>query len=191
MNCLALQSRAAYAACHGLRLQGRAAFHQTRTLGQADLRARLKDELKTAMKARDSFSSTVIRSVIAEVTNADKASSSAPVDDSSIVSLIRKAIARRNDAASQFRAASRTDLADKEDAEVALLTKFVPAQLSESDIEAHLTELITSIKSEVGSKLPEGAVVGKVLKAFFEKVDKSLVQGDVVSRKAKELLKTV
>ncbi|KAF8606120.1 GatB/YqeY domain-containing protein [Ceratobasidium sp. AG-I] len=152
---------------------------------QPDVRARLRDELKMAMKAKDTFRSTTIRSVLAEVTNADKANNSSPIGHTTILSLLQKSIARRNDSATQFRSASRPDLADKEESESKVLAGFLPTQLGDEEIEQRLREAFSKLEATTGNP---GALVGKLLKAFYETTERASVQADAVSKKAREII---
>lgn len=106
-----------------------------------------------------------------------------------MISIIKKSISRRNEASLQFRSAKppREDLADKEDQEIQLLSKFLPSQMSRDQIvklvKGTLEELKDKIEGEKGGK-----VLGMVQKAIMEKVDKNTVEGSEVSKIVKELL---
>lgn len=153
---------------------------------QDDVRARLTSELKNAMKNKDSFASTTLRSVLAEIQAADKQSPDQKIGASSIVSIIRKATQRRNDAAEQFVKSSRPDLAEKERKEVELLSSFLPPLLPESEIDRLLRE---AMDEQVSPGENPHKASGKIYKAFYSKVDKSLVDPDLVKRRAEALLK--
>ncbi|EJT77838.1 hypothetical protein GGTG_02941 [Gaeumannomyces tritici R3-111a-1] len=87
------------------------------------LLATLKGDLKAAMRAKDAPRLAVLRSVISATLNASKTSS--PVrTDAALVAMLRKAAASQREAAAGFRAAGRVDLADKEDAQVAVLEEY-------------------------------------------------------------------
>ncbi|KAH7322302.1 Yqey-like protein-domain-containing protein [Rhizoctonia solani] len=152
-----------------------------------DVRVRLRDDLKQAMKSKDTFRSTTIRSVLAEITNADKANKDTPITHDNILSLLQKSISRRTESASQFRSASRTDLAEKEEAECQVLSSFLPAQLSEEDVDRRLREAFLKLESTAGSP---GALVGKLMKAFYETTERASVQADAVSKKAREIIQS-
>ncbi|CAE6406648.1 unnamed protein product [Rhizoctonia solani] len=154
---------------------------------KVDVRTQLRDELKQAMKSKDSFRSTTIRSVLAEITNADKANKGTPIANDSILFLLQKSIARRTDSASQFRSASRTDLAEKEEAECQLLSSFLPVQLSEEEVDRRLREAFSKLQSTAGNS---GALVGKLIKAFYETTERAAVQGEAVSKKAREIIES-
>lgn len=93
----------------------------------------------------------------------------------------------QNDSASQFTSASRPDLAQKEQDESALLSSFLPPQLSDSEIDERLETAFASLK-EVGGN--PGAAVGKLLKAFYETTERASVKVEDVSRKAKEVVQS-
>ncbi|KAF8332049.1 Yqey-like protein-domain-containing protein [Cantharellus anzutake] len=161
---------------------------------QVDIRAKLKTNLITAMKARDSLTSTTLKSIIAEITNADKVGPS-PIKSAAIYSIINKSIARREDASAQYTAASRSDLAAKELTEASILKSLLPPPLSDEEITRHLTHAIQQVRSSLisssssGSVHPgPGALQGKVIKMFWNLVEPGTVPGDVVAKKAKELL---
>ncbi|KAG8712099.1 hypothetical protein FRC08_015032 [Ceratobasidium sp. 394] len=154
-----------------------------------DIRTRLRDDLKQSMRSKNSFRATTVRSVLAEITNADKANKDAPITQDSIYSLLHKSIARRNDSATQFRSASRPDLASKEDAESELLSSFLPPQLTDVEVEDKLRTAFTSLQ-EAGTagNLNSNALVGKLLKSFYETTERASVKADAVSKKAREIV---
>ncbi|KAG8705109.1 hypothetical protein FRC11_009309 [Ceratobasidium sp. 423] len=168
-------------------LIGIAARQFASDIPKVDVRTQLRDELKQAMKSKDSFRSTTIRSVLAEITNADKANKGTPITNDNILSLLQKSISRRTDSASQFRSASRADLAEKEEAECQILTSFLPAQLSEEEVDRRLREAFSKLETTTGNP---GALVGKLMKAFYETTERASVQADAVSKKAREIIQS-
>ncbi|EEB94820.1 hypothetical protein MPER_06304, partial [Moniliophthora perniciosa FA553] len=119
-------------------------------------------------------------SVLSEIYAADKAASS-PVSSSTIVSVIRKAHARRQDSATQFTQASRLDLAEKELKEAELLEEFLPPLLSQDQVDTHLREVIGTLAPEEKAAGPK--ITGKIFKMFYGKVDKSLVDSEMVKKR--------
>ncbi|KAI0344611.1 GatB/YqeY domain-containing protein [Trametopsis cervina] len=148
-----------------------------------DIRKRLTDELKTAMKARDSAKSTTIRAILSEVYSSDKTQAQL-LPPSAIVSIIRKAASRRIDAASEFDKGGRPELAEKERKEADLLQDFLPALLEEADIDRVLHEIIAEQQTAPNDK----KAMGMLFKAFYAKVDKSLVDSDLVKSRAEALV---
>lgn len=163
---------------------GRARFSAIRT--PLDLRARLLEELKNSLKARDSLASNTIRSVLSEVYSADKISNGNKVDSSAIASLIRKACARRLDSADQFNRASRADLAAKERQEAYFLSRFLPPLLPEAEIDRILKMVISEQLSE--TQVDPRKSIGKIFKTFYAQVSRASVDPDLVRRRAEALL---
>lgn len=92
-----------------------------------------------------------------------------------------------NDSAVQFRSASRPDLAEKEELESQVLSSFLPTQLGDEEIEQRLREAFSKLESTTGNP---GALVGKLMKAFYETTERASVQADAVSKKAREIIQS-
>ncbi|KAI0790885.1 Yqey-like protein-domain-containing protein [Abortiporus biennis] len=150
-----------------------------------NLRKKLTTELKNAMKSKDSQKSMVIRSVLSEIYNAEKAKETV-FDSTHIVPILRKAIKRRGDAAEEFSQHERKDLAEKELAEKQIIEEFLPAQIPVEEID----EVIKAIVKEHGLNLSgkEGKKsISLVMGKFFEKVDKNRVDRALVSERLKHI----
>ncbi|TFK75325.1 GatB YqeY domain-containing protein [Pluteus cervinus] len=156
--------------------------------GSTELRARLMENVKSAMKARDTFTSILLRSVLAEIYAADK-NSRGQVSHSTEINIVRKAISRRQDCAAQFAKAGREDLASKEEAEAKQLSEFVPPLMSEDQVTEHLLAAFQSLAPKDITE-PRKAT-GMLLKLFYGQVDKSSVDADVVTRLARDTLKSI
>ena len=94
------------------------------------------------------------------------------VDDSKALQIINKMIKQRNDSISQFKNGGRNDLAEKEEKEVDVLSKYKPAQLSENEITAKVKEAIE--QSAASSMQDMGKVMG-ILKPLSGSADMGLV----------------
>ena len=94
------------------------------------------------------------------------------VDDSKALQIINKMIKQRNDSISQFKSGGRNDLAEKEEKEVDVLSKYKPAQLSENEITAKVKEAIE--QSAASSMQDMGKVMG-ILKSLSGSADMGLV----------------
>jgi len=158
-------------------------YYATAPKATADIRSRLMSEVKAAMKNKDSRASIAIRSVLSEV-YADEKVSNEILQTPAICRILRKSVIRRLDSASRYTQASRLDLAEKENHEAEILSKFLPPLLSEAVIERTLTEIIDA--------LPAGAekqkYMGKVFKEFYSRVDQSNVDPNIVKKRAAALL---
>ncbi len=105
------------------------------------------------------------------------------VDDAKVLQIINKMIKQRNDSISQFKEGGREDLADKEQQEVEILSKYKPEQLSEEDI----TEKVKSAIEETGAESMQdiGKVMGVLKSALAGSADMGLVSKIVKDQLAK------
>ena len=94
------------------------------------------------------------------------------VDDTKALQIINKMIKQRSDSISQFRDGGRDDLADKEQSEVDILSKYKPAQLSEEEVAVKVNEAIE--QSEASSMQDMGKVMGQ-LKSLAGSADMGLI----------------
>ncbi|KAI9572101.1 GatB/YqeY domain-containing protein [Boletus coccyginus] len=135
------------------------------------------------MKNKDSVSSMTLRSVLSEVYNLDKSSGS-KISSSAIVAVLRKAVLRHTESASQFVKGERPDLANKEVREAEIISALLPPMLSEAEIDRALSEVIPSSPRDGNPK----KVLGLIFKSFYSKVDKANVNPDLVKSRAEALL---
>ncbi|KAK0438689.1 Yqey-like protein-domain-containing protein [Desarmillaria tabescens] len=151
----------------------------TTSVQPSPIREQLTAGVKNALKNKDPFTSTLLRSVLSEVYAADKAKG--PVSQSAIVSIIRKAVARRNDAIDQYAKANRQDLVDKESKEVNALAAFLPPLLSEAEVDSRLRAAMEAEGITADSDPRKST--GKIMKAFYATVDKSEVDASLVKQR--------
>jgi uncharacterized protein YqeY len=114
------------------------------------LRTRFTDELKAAMKGGDQPRVSTLRMILAKLKDADIASRdlskpSAPqqIDEAAIVSMLRGMIKSRRDSVALYVQGNRPELAAKEEAEIALIESFLPAQMDEAALAAAVDAAIT------------------------------------------------
>lgn len=144
----------------------------------AELHDRLLADMKDAMRAHDEMRLSTIRFLRAAIKNAEIAVQVGhQASDSEILAIIRKQIKMRQDAASQFDAAGRADLADKERAEVHILLDYVPTALDEESVRAVVREVIATQK--VTGSAAQGAVIRGVMERLRDQTDGRTVQNIV------------
>lgn len=143
----------------------------------------LQDELKQAMLAQDEVRKSVLRMLISAITYAEiqKGGAGYIATEEDVMSVIDKQVKQRKDSIEQFEKAGRQELADKEKAEMALLEKYMPAQMSEEEIKGLIKQAI----DQTGAKTPQE--MGKVMGALMP-YTKGKADGSVVSRLVKEAL---
>ncbi len=122
------------------------------------LKDQITEDMKTAMRAKDSERLGTIRLLLAAVKQKE-VDERVTVDDAALVAIVDKLIKQRRDSISQFGAAGRDDLVAKESAELAVLETYLPARLSAAEVEARVQALV----AELGAKGP--ADMGKVMGA--------------------------
>ena len=131
----------------------------------------IKQDLKQAMLEKNELVRDTLRMFLSEVQRFE-IDNKEEVDDSKALQIINKMIKQRNDSISQFKNGGRNDLAEKEEKEVDVLSKYKPAQLSENEITAKVKEAIE--QSAASSMQDMGKVMG-ILKPLSGSADMGLV----------------
>jgi uncharacterized protein YqeY len=149
------------------------------TLGDQQLRDKLKESLKLSMRQKDKISVNVIKSVLADIVNEEKSGLEKKLG---VSQLIQKGIKRRNDAMEQYRQANREDLAQQEDEERKVLESFLPKQLSPDEIR----EKVMEVKERIGAK--STGDLGKLMKVLNDELDPALAPRKLISEVAKAVL---
>jgi hypothetical protein len=107
------------------------------------LKSRITEDMKSAMRAKDSARLSTIRLLLAAIKQRE-VDERIELTDPDVLSVIDKMIKQRRDSITQFEAGRREDLAAVERAEVAVLTEYMPAQLSDAEIDALIAEAIAA-----------------------------------------------
>lgn len=121
-----------------------------------NLRERINDDMKAAMRAKEAERLGTIRLLLAAMKQKE-VDERITLDDAGIVGIIDKMIKQRKDSIAAFRQGGREDLALKEEAEVAVLQPYLPARLEGEALDAEIKAVI----AEVGAASP--ADIGKVM----------------------------
>ena len=146
------------------------------------LKDRINDDMKAAMRARETGRLATIRLLLAAVKQRE-VDERVTLDDAAVTAVIDKMIKQRKDSIGQFEAAGRTDLVEQESAELAVLTAYMPAQLSQAEI----AEQVQAAVAETGAAGPQD--MGKVMAVLKAKLagraDMTAVSGLVKAALAK------
>ena len=146
------------------------------------LSTQIMDEIKTAMKAKDTVALEALRAIKSELLLAQTASGSKEeISEDEEVKLLQRLVKTRKESARIFTEQNRPDLVGPELAQVAVIEKFLPAQLSEEEIEA----IIAKIIAETGAS--GIAAMGKVMGLASEQLG-GTDEGKTVSTIVKKLL---
>ena len=107
------------------------------------LSARLMDDIKTAMRAKDTIALEALRAIKSEILLAQTATGSKEeISEDDEIKLLQRLVKTRKDSAKIFTEQNRLDLAEPELAQIAVIEKFLPAQLSEAEVEAIIAKII-------------------------------------------------
>lgn len=144
------------------------------------LNEQLAEDLKNAMRTNDEPHRSVIRLIRAAIQN-EEINKGKSLDDSSIVEVISRMASQYRDSISAYKSGNRTDLATREELELAIVSEYLPPQLTQ----AELTDLakITIQELNVTSPSEKGKVMGKLMPQLRGKAD-----GNVVNEIVNKLL---
>ena len=145
----------------------------------ADLKARISEATKTAMKARDKDRVAALRMINAEIKRIE-VDERKELDDDDVLEVLTRMLKQRRDSLSQFEEAGREDLAATERFEIGIVESFMPAAMSEADIEA----LVAKVVADTGASGMQdmGKVMGAVKAAITGRADMAVVSAKVKAR---------
>ncbi len=140
------------------------------------LKTRITDDVKTAMRSKDKQRLGTLRLLTAAIKQIE-VDQRIELDDDQIITIIEKMLKQRKDSIEQFEKAGRNELAEIEIKEVTILKEFMPAQLSDADVDALIDDAIATtgatemkdmgkvmgiLKPKLAGKADMGAVSGKI-----------------------------
>ena len=140
------------------------------------LKERITEDMKAAMRAKDSERLGAIRMLTAAIKQKE-VDERVELDDTGVVAIVDKLLKQRKDSIDAFQKAGRQDLADKEQAEVAVLQAYLPARLSAEEVAAEVKVIV----AEVGATGPGdmGKVMGAAKQRLAGKADMGQVSAAV------------
>ena len=144
------------------------------------LQTKVMEALKEAMKAKDTVALESLRAIKSAILLArTEAGASEELSEADELKLLQKLVKQRKDSAALYTQQGRNDLAEPELAQMAVIEKFLPAQLSEAEVEEALKGIIT----QVGATSPKdmGKVMGVATKQLAGKADGKLIS-DIVKK---------
>lgn len=117
-----------------------------------------------AMKAKDTLKSSTLSFLRAQLKNVMIDKRQDTLDDADVISILKKQVKQRQDSIAQYESGGRSDLAEKETAELAVLKSYLPQELGEAEI----TAIVTSAIQETGARSVKD--MGQVMKAVSAKI---------------------
>jgi uncharacterized protein len=135
------------------------------------MKARLRADLTAAMKARDPLTTGALRMALAAVTTAEVAGATAKeLTDQEVTAVIAKEVRKRAEAADAFAGAGRAELADKERAEAAVLTAYLPTPLTDDQLGELVAESVQTVGTDTGGPVTMRQM-GQVIKGVQARAD--------------------
>ena len=153
------------------------------------LKEQLPEDLKSAMRAGDAVRRDVLRSLLTAISNAeiarvnikDETASRQGLSDPDVLDVVQKQVKQRRESADEYRKGGRPELAEREEAEAAILTAYLPPQMSRDEIAAEVRAAI----SETGAAGPAGKA--KVMPVVIGRL-KGRADGRMINEVVTELL---
>lgn len=146
------------------------------------LQQQIKEDMKTAMRAKESHKVTTLRGVMAAFTNESVKLGKTPqdpLDDEAALDVIKREARKRKDAIEQYEKAGRDDLSSNEKEELTFLESYLPQMMTKEEIEP----IVASKIEELGNdKSKMGQIIGAAMKELQGKADGSLVK-EIVEEK--------
>ncbi|MCH9645977.1 MAG: GatB/YqeY domain-containing protein [Proteobacteria bacterium] len=130
----------------------------------SELKARITNDMKVSMKAKDKQAVKAVRMILGAIKQRE-VDERIELDDAEVLAVIQKMVKQRNDSIAQFKQAKRDDLVAVEEAELAIINAYRPAQLSEAEVASAVDKAI--IDSGASSMQDMGKLMG-LLKAQLD-----------------------
>jgi uncharacterized protein YqeY len=143
------------------------------------LKERITEDMKSAMRSGEKEKLAAIRSITAAIKQRE-VDERITLDDAQVTAVIEKLVKQRKESIAQFEAGGRADLVAKESAELAILTAYLPEQLSDAELEARIARAIAD--TGASSVKDMGKVMGQVKAAAAGRADMSKVSALIKSR---------
>jgi hypothetical protein len=140
------------------------------------LKDRITADMKDAMRARDSQRLSAIRLLLAAIKQRE-VDDRIELDDTAVIAVVDKLIKQRRDSVQAFRSAARDDLADREQAEIDVLSTYLPARLTDAEILADIRALVAELGA--GGPADMGRVMAAAKSRFGAKAEMARVSATV------------
>ena len=142
----------------------------------ADLKTRINDDVKTAMREKDKARLATLRLITAAIKQKE-VDERTELNDEQVVAILEKMLKQRKDSIEQFEKAGRDELAAQEKAEIEIIQVYMPEQLSDDEIESLIKEAIASTGAE--SMKDMGKVMGQLKPKLAGRADMGAVSGKI------------
>lgn len=143
-----------------------------------ELKERLNEDLRAAMRTKDEIRKSAIRMALSAIRYAEIARGE-PLDDTGVQQVLAKEVKQRRESIEEFKKGGRTDLVDKEQAEIEALTPYLPEQIDEAAVQAMAQRIIA--ETGAASAADKGRVMPLLMKEISGRADGRLAN-EVVTR---------
>ncbi|OPY79029.1 MAG: Yqey-like protein [Syntrophorhabdus sp. PtaU1.Bin153] len=145
----------------------------------ADFKTKLNEDLKGAMKQKDSARLSLLRMLLAAVKNRE-VEKRGPLTEDEFFAVVKTSVKQHIESIESFKKGNRQDLVEKEEKELDILKGFLPAQLSEEEMGREIEEAILSL--QVKSQKEMGKVIKHVMEKYPGRIDGKVLSGMVLKR---------
>jgi uncharacterized protein YqeY len=142
----------------------------------SSLKLKIQEDMKSAMRAKEVLRLGTIRMLLAAMKQKE-VDERVELTDSDILKIVEKLIKQRRDAAEQFRVAERLELAEKEEQEIGMLSVYLPAQLSDAELETMVDEAIKQVGATLMKEM--GGVMSVLRPQVQGRADMSVVSDKI------------
>lgn len=145
-----------------------------------NLKEKINEDLKNAMKAKETFRTETIRSIRAEILKMDKSGLGREMNEEEELQLLNKQAKMRKESIEMFKNAGRDDLVDRESRQLEIINEYLPKQLTREEAEAVIDKIIENTGPVTSKDI--GKIMGPVMKELKGKFDGKVIQEIVKSR---------
>lgn len=142
-----------------------------------NLETQIMAQLKEAMKAKNTVALEALRAVKSELLLAKTSGANGELSEDQEIALLQKLVKQRKEAAEQFEANERKELAEKELAQAEVIQQFLPAQLSDEELTAAITEIVAEVGATSSKDM--GKVMGAASSKLAGKAERKLISAKV------------
>lgn len=139
------------------------------------LKEQIQSDFISAMKTKNEIAKSAISGLKAKITEAEKANGNTELSDEGVINVVTKAVKQRKESADAYTSGNRHDLAIKELAEIDIISKYLPAQMSETEIESAVKEIMSGIDPGGNMNKLVGQTMGAFNKKFQGRADSKVV----------------
>ena len=144
------------------------------------LKDRINEDLKNAMKTKDALLTETLRSIRAEILKMDKSGLGREINEEEEIQILSRLAKMRKESIEAFEKAGRTDLAEKEKMELAIIQKYLPEQISTEEASQIIDKILQQLNATTQKDF--GRAMGAVMKELKGKIDGKIVQELVKSK---------